>query len=64
MKPFDVTISFRKNTAPMHRPPVWQECERIVRVFAPSTVVAKSKAAAQTGGCVVKVADVWALTSS
>ena len=59
MKPFDVTIAFRKNTAPMHRPAVWQECERVVRVFAPTEEGARSKAAAQTGARVVACVCLW-----
>jgi hypothetical protein len=59
MKPFDVTIAFRKNTAPMHRPPVWQECERVERVFARTSAEALSIAQTRTGGCPVACKCLW-----
>ena len=59
MKPFDVTIAFRKNTAPMHRPPVWQECERVERVFARTSAEALHIAQTRTGGCPVACKCLW-----
>ena len=59
MKPFDVTIAFRKNTAPMHRPPVWQECERVERVFAHTSAEALRIAHVRTGGCPVACKCLW-----
>ncbi len=59
MKPFDVTIAFRKNTAPMHRPPVWQECERVERVFASSREQAVELAEHRTGARVIDCVCLW-----
>ena len=59
MKPFDVTIAFRKNTAPMHRPPVWQTTERVERVFATSPMQARRIAESRTGARVVACVCLW-----
>jgi len=59
MKPFDVTIAFRKNTAPMHRPPVWQDCERVVRVFAHTSAEAFRIARTRMGARVVACVCLW-----
>lgn len=59
MKPFDVTIAFRKNIAPMHRPPVWKHCERVERVFATSRVEALDLGEARTGGRAVACVCLW-----
>ena len=57
--PFNVTIAFRKNIAPMHRPPVWQECERVERVFASSIAEALHIGEARTGGRAIACKCLW-----
>jgi len=59
MKPFDVTIAFRKNTAPMHRPPVWQDCERVERVFARTREQAIEIGRKRFGARVVACVCLW-----
>ena len=58
-KPFDVTIAFRTNTAPMHRPPVWENRERVERVFASSREQAVELGRKRFGARVVDCVCLW-----
>ena len=58
-KPFDVTIAFCTNTAPMHRPPVWKHCERVERVFASNPMQARRVAESRTGARVIDCVCLW-----
>ena len=59
MKPFDVTIAFRKNTGRRNGPAVWQECERVERVFATSPMQARRIAESRTRARVVACVCLW-----
>ena len=59
MKPFDVTIAFRKNIGRRNGPAVWQECERVERVFARTSAEALRIAETRTGGCPVACKCLW-----
>ena len=59
MKPFDVTIAFRKNTGRRNGPPVWQTTERVERVFATSAMQARRIAESRTGARVVACVCLW-----
>ncbi len=59
MKPFDVTIAFRKNIGRRGAPPVWKHCERVERVFATSRVEALDLGEARTGGRAVACVCAW-----
>ena len=59
MKPFDVTIAFRKNLGRRGGPPVWAKCERVERVFAPDSTEAARIAQGRTGARVVDCVCLW-----
>ena len=59
MKPFDVTIAFRKNIGRRGAPPVWAKCERVERVFASSRVEALDLGEARSGGRAVACVCLW-----
>jgi hypothetical protein len=59
MKPFDVTIAFRKNIGRHNGPPVWQDSERVERVFAHTSAEALRIAQTRTGGCPVACKCLW-----
>jgi hypothetical protein len=59
MKPFDVTIAFRKNIGRHGGPPKWEQRERVERVFAPDSAEAARIAQARTGARVVDCVCLW-----
>lgn len=59
MKPFDVTIAFRKNLGRHGGPPKWEQRERVERVFAPDSAEAARIAQARTGARVVDCVCLW-----
>lgn len=59
MKPFDVTIAFRKNLGRHGGPPKWEQRERVERVFAPDSREAARIAQARTGARVVDCVCLW-----
>jgi hypothetical protein len=59
MKPFDVTIAFRKNIGRPHGPAVWQQTTRVERVFARNGIQAVELAEHRTGGRSVACVCLW-----
>ena len=59
MKPFDVTIAFRKNIGRRNGPAMRQTTERVERVFAHTSAEALRIAHVRTGGCPVACKCLW-----
>ena len=59
MKPFDVTIAFRKNIGRRGAPPVWAKCERVERVFALNNHDALHFAEVRSSGRAIACKCLW-----
>jgi len=58
-RPFDVTIAFRKNIGRHNGPAVWEQRERVERVFADSICEALHLGEVRSGGRAIACKCLW-----